>query len=180
MYKKTTGKPKEKDGFDSKLLELKRVSHTRAGGKKMRFRACVIVGNKNGKVGLGVASGLDVQIAVEKATRLAKRHIIDVIIKNGTIPCDTEAKFGSASILFRPQAKGRGLVVGGPARVVCTLAGIKDVSSKVIGRNRNKLNNATAALNALRAIGTFSKITQGKKMKKEVEEVGEKKEEIKL
>jgi len=172
------GNRDKKDEFDSKLLELKRVSHTRAGGKKMRFRASVVVGDKKGKVGLGVASGLDVQIAVEKATRLAKRHLLNVIIKDGTIPCETEAKFGSAKVLFRPQSKGRGLVVGGPARVVCSLAGIKDISSKIVGRDRNKLNNATAALKALEALSFYSNIKK-ETAKKEAVKKEVVKEEVK-
>lgn len=138
--------------FDSKLLDLSRISHTRAGGKKLRFRAIIITGNKQGKVGVGAAKGKDVALAIEKATRLSKKHLIDVPIVKDTIPHEVYAKYGSAEVLLRPQRKGRGLVAGGVVRVVCTLAGIKNISSKLLGRTGNKLNNAQATILALKKL----------------------------
>ncbi len=135
--------------FESKLLDLARVSRSTTGGKRLRFRAVVVVGNKAGKIGLGVAKAADVAQAVEKATRLAKKHLIEIPIIQDTIPHQVEAKFGAAKVLLKPQKKGRGLVAGGTIRVVCSLAGIKNISSKVLGRTRNKLNNAQATINAL-------------------------------
>ena len=140
---------KPKDEFDSKLLDLARVTRVTAGGKKLRFRAVVAVGNGAGKVGVGVAKGLDVSQAVEKATRLAKKNVITVPIVNETIPHEVKQKFGAAEILLRPQTRGRGLIAGGTVRVICTLAGIKNISAKVLGRTGNKLNNATATIVAL-------------------------------
>ncbi len=140
---------KIKQEFDSKLLDLSRVSHTRAGGRKIRFRVVMVVGNKKGKVGVASASGLDVAAAIEKATRLAKKRIIQIPIVNETIPHEVFAKFSSAKVLLRPQKKGRGLVAGGTVRAICSLAGIKNISSKVLGSTRNKLNNATAIIKAL-------------------------------
>ena len=139
----------KKDEFESKLLDLARVTRVSAGGRRFRFRAVVVVGNKNGKVGTGVAKGIDVAQAIEKATRVAKKNLIDVPIYEETIPHDVSAKFGPAEILLRPQRKGRGLVAGGVVRVICTSAGIKNISSKVIGRTGNKLNNAKAMIKAL-------------------------------
>jgi len=141
-------KPKEE--FESKLLDLARVAHTRAGGKKLRFRAVIVIGNKLGRVGVGVATGSDVAKAVEKATRLSKKNLIDVFIIEDTIPHEVEAKFGPARVLLRPQRKGRGLVAGGTVRVICQLAGIKNVSSKILGKTGNKLNNAKATILALK------------------------------
>lgn len=143
---------KPKDEFESKLLDLARVSHTRAGGKKLRFRAVIIAGNKMGKVGVGVASGTDVAQAVEKATRLAKKNLIEVPIVEETIPHEVISKFGPAEVLIRPQRKGRGVVAGGTVRTICTLAGIKNISSKILGRTGNKLNNALATINALKKL----------------------------
>ena len=152
-YEKTKNenfrREREKDEFESKLLDLARVSHTRAGGKKMSFRAVIVSGDKNGKVGVGVATGLDVAQAVEKATRLSKKNLIEVPIKEDTIPHQVEAKFGPAKVLLKPQRKGRGLVAGGTIRIICNLVGIKNVSSKMIGRTGNKLNNARATIKAL-------------------------------
>ena len=149
----TIEKPKEE--FESKLLDLARVSHTRAGGKKMRFRAVMVMGNRQGLIGLGVASGADVQMAIEKATRLAKKNLITVLIKEGTIPHEVYAKYGAAEVLLKPQRKGRGLVAGGTVRVICNLSGIKNISSKVLGRTGNKLNNARAVLKALQKLKVF-------------------------
>ena len=141
-----------KEEFESKLLDLARISHTRAGGKKRRFRATIVTGNKQGKVGLGVAKGADVASAVEKATRLSKKYLIDVPVANETIPHEASAKFGAAEVLLRPQRKGRGLVAGGTVRVICTLAGIKNISSKILGRTGNKINNAKATIAALQKL----------------------------
>lgn len=149
-------KPKEE--FESKLLDLARVTHVRAGGKRLRFRATVVVGNGLGKVGLGIGKGRDVQQAVEKATRLAKKNLVEVPLVNDTIPHETYAKFGAAEVLLRPQKRGRGLVAGGTVRIVCSLAGIKNISSKLLGRTGNKINNARATMEALKKLK--SKIKQ--------------------
>lgn len=140
---------KPKDEFDSVVLDLARVTRVTKGGKQMRFRAVVVVGNKKGKIGLGVAKGPDVAIAVEKSTRLAKKNIISVPMFEETIPHEVLAKYGPARVLLRPQAKGRGLVAGGQVRVICSLAGIKNISSKLLSRSRNKLNIARATIAAL-------------------------------
>lgn len=142
-------KPK-KEEFESKLLDLARVTRVTAGGRRFRFRAVIVIGNKEGKVGVGVAKGLDVAQAVEKATRVAKKNLITIPIINETIPHETEAKFGPAKVLLRPQKRGRGLVAGGTVRVICNLGGIKNISSKILGRTGNKLNNARATIRALK------------------------------
>jgi len=143
---------KKEEKIEAKLLDLKRVSHTRAGGKKLRFRAVMVVGNKAGKVGVGVASGLDVAQAIEKATFQAKKNMIEVPIVNDTIPHEVYAKFGAAKVLLKPQRKGRGLVAGGTVRIVCLLAGIKNISSKNLGRTSNKMNVARATIEALKKL----------------------------
>jgi len=143
---------KIKDEFESKLLDLARVTRVTAGGKQLRFRAVVVVGNRAGKVGVGVAKGRDVAQAVEKATRLAKKEIIEVPIFEDTIPHEVEAKYGPARVLLRPQRKGRGLVAGGTVRVICHLAGIKNISSKLLSRSRNKINIARSTILALRKL----------------------------
>lgn len=157
MYNRSRKFETKKDEFDSKLLDLARVTRVSAGGKALRFRAVVVIGNKAGSVGLGVAKGLDVAQAVEKATRQARKNILVVPIVNDTIPHQVWAKYGPAEVLLRPQKKGRGLVAGGTVRVISSLAGIKNISSKVLGRTGNKLNNAKATLDALRKLKTRKK-----------------------
>jgi small subunit ribosomal protein S5 len=143
---------KAKDEFDSKLLDLARVTRVTGGGKRMRFRAVVAVGDRKGKIGLGVDKGKDVSQSVEKATKRAKKNLIIVAIKGNTIPHEVEAKFGPSIILIKPQTKGRGLVAGGVVRTICDLAGIKDISSKILSRSKNKLNNAKATIEALKKL----------------------------
>jgi len=152
---KPTEKLKKEEGFDSKVLDLARVTKVTAGGKQLKFRAVVVVGNRNGKVGIGVAKGKDVAQGIEKATRLAKRDMIEIPISGKTIPHETEAKFGPARVLLRRQRKGRGLVAGGVVRIICELAGIKDISSKLLSRSRNKINIARATMKALKKLKTL-------------------------
>ena len=101
---------------------------------------------------MGVAKGKDVAQAVEKATLKAKKNIIEVPIINDTIPHEVFAKAGAAKVLLRPQKQGRGLVAGGTVRVICQLAGIKNISSKILGATRNKLNNAQAVIKAFQQL----------------------------
>lgn len=138
-----------KEEFETKLLDLARVTRVTGGGKRLRFRALMVTGNRNGKVGIGVAKGSDVSQAIEKATRSAKKNLIDVLTVRDTIPHEVTSKFGAAKVLLKPQRKGRGLVAGGTVRVICTLAGIKNISSKVLGKTKNKINNAKATILAL-------------------------------
>lgn len=152
MNKEKIEKIEKKEEFESKLLDLARVVRVAAGGRRFRFRAVMVVGNKEGKVGVGVAKGLDVAQAVEKATRSAKKNLIQVSIIKDSIPHQVEAKFGASKVLLKPQRKGRGLVAGGTVRVICNLAGIKNISSKILGRTRNKLNNAKATIKALQKL----------------------------
>lgn len=151
------------DEFESMVLELTRVSRMTAGGRRMRFRAVVVTGNKKGKVGIGLAKGADVAQAVEKATKMAKRDLIEVPIYKETIPHQAEAKFGAAEILLKPQAKGRGLVAGGTVRIICNLAGIQNISSKIVGRTTNKLTNAMATIEALKKLKAPSEVVAEKK-----------------
>lgn len=144
----------KKERFESKLLDLTRVERMTTGGRRLNFRAVVVVGNKERKVGVGVAKGRDVAKAIEKATRLAKKNLITVPIVSDTIPHEVSAKFGAAKVLLKPQRKGRGLVAGGTVRVICRLAGIKNISSKILGRTKNKLNNARATIKALKELKT--------------------------
>ncbi len=148
-----------KQETDAKLLDLARVTRVAAGGRRFRFRAVVIWGDKKGKVGVGVAKGSDVAQAIEKGTRQAKKYSILVPIVDGTIPHAVEAKFGASRILLRPQTGGRGLVAGGPVRIICEFAGIKNISGKFISKTHNKLNNAKVTIEALKKLKIQNAIT---------------------
>lgn len=146
------GKDRPKDEFTTKMLDLARVTRVTGGGKRMSFRAVVIAGDKKGKVGIGVDKGKDVSQAIDKATRRAKKNLISVVIVDGTIPHEATAKAGPARIMLKPQKKGRGLVAGGAVRMICELAGIKNISSKILSGSKNKLNNARATIEALKKL----------------------------
>lgn len=148
---------RERQESDAKLLDLARVTRVAAGGRRFRFRAVVVSGDKQGRVGVGVAKGSDVAQAVEKATRQAKKNAITVPMVEGTIPHEVKAKFGGSRVLLKPQRGGRGLVAGGPVRTVCEFAGIQNISGKFLSKTHNKLNNALVTIEALKKLQVAKK-----------------------
>lgn len=121
-----------------------------AGGKRFSFRASVVVGDLRGRVGFGVAKGLDFVSSVNKAKRQAEKNLLTVVLyENRTIPYDVEAKYGAARVRVKPARKGHGLIAGGSARAVLELVGIRDISAKILGRTKNKIANARATIKAL-------------------------------
>lgn len=141
-----------KEEFEEQVIDLRRVTRVTAGGKRFRFRATLIIGDKKGRVGVGVAKGADVQQAVEKAKAQAKKNLISLKMKDNTIPHQVEAKFSAARVLIKPAKPGHGLMAGGAARVVLKLAGVQDVTAKIMGRTKNKLTNALATIEALKKL----------------------------
>jgi len=147
------GRKEEKPEFEQKLLDIRRTARMVSGGRRFSFRALVVIGNKKGKVGVGLAKGADVTIAVEKAVNQAKKVLIEVPInENKSISQMIEAKFGAAKVMLKPAQKGKGIIAGGAVRVICSLVGIENVVSKIIGRTTNKLNNAQATIEALKKL----------------------------
>lgn len=141
-----------KSEIESKLLDLNRVERMTGGGRRLRFQAVVAVGDKKGKVGVATAKAGDVSQAIDKATKLGKKNMIEVAMSEDTIPHQVEAGFGAAKVLLRPQEKGRGLIAGGTTKIICELAGIKNISAKSVARSGNKLNNAKATILALKKL----------------------------
>ena len=147
-----TGLREAEKEYDQKVLDIARVTRVTKGGKRFTFRAAIVIGNKAGKVGFGIGKGRDVAQSVEKAFKQAKKALIEVKLKETTIPHEVEAKFSSAFVILKPSAKGSGVRAGGPMRVVAKLAGIEDVSGKIISRTNNKLNIAKATIEALKKL----------------------------
>lgn len=141
-----------KSEFKEKTLDLRRVTRVVAGGKRFRFRATVIVGDEKGRVGVGIAKGLDAAQAVQKAQTDAKKRMMSVVLRERTIPHEVKAKFSAAEVLIRPAKKGHGLKAGGAARAVLLLAGVRDASAKCLGGTKNKLTNAMATIEALKKL----------------------------
>jgi len=164
------GKKREKPEFDQKVIDIARVTRVVKGGKRFSFRTTVVIGDKKGRVGVGVAKGPDMKISTEKAVAQAKKGLVKVNFRGNTIPYPVETKVGSARVLIKPAVKGRGIVAGGAVRAVMSLAGISDISAKMLG-SKNKLSNARATIKALE---TFSVKTVGEMKKEKIE--AEKKE----
>jgi len=143
--------PQEEKQFDERVVHIDRVARVVKGGRRFRFRALVVVGDRKNRVGVGTAKGADVTAAVTKATEVAKKHFVTVPVYKGTIPHEAEAKVSGARILIKPAAPGTGLIAGGTVRVVLEVAGISNVLSKSLG-STNKTNAAYATIAALQSI----------------------------
>ena len=170
-------KTETKKEIDNEVLDINRVERMTAGGRRLRFRTLVVVGDKKGKVGIGLAKGADVQQAIEKGVKKAQRNMVTVPInEEGTILHEIKAKYGAATVLLKPQTKGRGLVAGGTVRTICSLAGIENISGKIVGNTRSKLNNAKATMIALQSIKEEEE--EEKDKKKEEKKEGEEKDKV--
>lgn len=154
--------PKE---FEEVVINIDRVSRVVKGGRRFRFKALVVVGNKKGKVGVGVSKGADVQTAISKATDVAKKNLITIPVENGTIPHENEKKVCGAHILIKPAAPGTGIIAGGVVRSVINVTGITNMLSKSLG-STNKVNIAYATIDALRDLVPRSQWKNAKPAKK--------------
>lgn len=153
-----------KDDFEQKIVDLARVTRVMAGGKRMRFRAGVVVGNQKGQVGFGVGKGKDVAMAVDKAVKRAKKNLITVPFVNDTIPHEVNIKFNSAQVLLKPARVGRGIIAGGPVRMVLQLVGVKNIVAKMQG-SKNKINNSKAVIKALSSLRTKETVEKQREIK---------------
>lgn len=158
----------EEKQFEERTLHIDRVARVVKGGRRFRFRALVVVGDKKGKVGVGSAKGADVTSAVTKATEVAKKNLVTVSIYKDTLPHEAEAKVSGAHILIKPASAGTGLIAGGVVRSVLELAGVKNALSKSLGSS-NKTNIAYATTDALQSLVpaknwvTYKKLATGPK-----------------
>lgn len=139
---------REHSEFEERVVEVSRVSRVVKGGRRIRFRILIIIGDRKGRVGYGVAKANEIAVGVKKAVAQAKKHLITVPIINDTIPYQIRKDYGSAKIFIKPASVGTSIVAGGVIRVVAELAGIKNMLSKVIGTS-NKINNVKAFFAAL-------------------------------
>lgn len=137
--------------FKEELLEVARVTRVTAGGRQLRFRAAVVVGNGKGTVGLGTGKAAEVVVAIEKAVRDAKKNLITFPIVAGSVPHDVKANFKATSVLLHPASEGTGVIAGGAIRKLLFVSGLKDVLAKRFG-GRNQMTNVRAAIKALAAL----------------------------
>ncbi len=142
---------REPSEFAEQIVQINRTSKKTKGGNKIGFSALAVVGDKKGKVGVGLGKAPDVSNAIRKGISLAKKHMIEVPLINGTIPFRVDIKLGAARVMLKPAPVGSGVIAGGAVRSVVSAAGIENISSKVLGTN-NKANNVQATLEALRRL----------------------------
>lgn len=139
------------DGFEEKIVQVNRVSKKTQGGNTIGFSVLTVVGDKKGKVGVGLGKAPDVSAAIKKGVAIAKKHAISVPIVNGTIPFEYRIKLGAAEVYLKPAPTGSGVIAGGAVRSVVTLAGIENISSKVLG-TKNQASNVYATIEALKKL----------------------------
>lgn len=148
----TRREERQRPEYEQKIISIRRVTRVMAGGRRFSFSVAMVIGDKRGKVGVGIGKAGDTQLAIEKAYRNAKKNIMTVPMnKDSHLPHDVQVKYASSEVMIKP-APGRGLVAGSSVRTVLELAGVKDVTAKVFSRSKNKLNNARAAIEALKSL----------------------------
>jgi small subunit ribosomal protein S5 len=141
--------PREKPEFDSKTIDIRRVTRVVSGGRRFSLAVAIAAGDRNGRVGFGTGKALDTQAALEKAMKSAKKNMVTLKLSKGnTIPFDVKAKYKSASIWLSPN-KGKGIIAGSSARTILALAGVNNVTAKFHSGTKNKMNNAKATMKAL-------------------------------
>jgi small subunit ribosomal protein S5 len=168
---------REKPEFDQQIVDLARVTRVTKGGKQLSFRVCIVIGDRKGRVGYGIDKGKDVQIAVEKAVRKAKKNLFTIPILKGTIPHRIEAKFKAAQIMMKPAPQGSGIIAGSVVRVALELAGVPNISAKMIGRTTNKLTNIQAVFAAFGKLKVKAAPLKKRILPKKEEKVAPKKEQ---
>ena len=141
-------KPKE---FQESVIQIDRVTRVVKGGRRLRFRATVCIGNRKGKVGIGMGKSKEVQGAIQKAVAQAKKNMITIKLDENTVAHDVQSKFKSAKVLIKPASEGTGLIAGGAVRTVLELVGVKNVLTKSLGSN-NKINTTKATIEALKML----------------------------
>lgn len=150
----------KKTDWQERVVQIRRVTKVVKGGKKLSFRAIVVVGNEKGQVGVGVGKAGDVIGAVKKGVADGKKHLVDVpLTKSYSLPHPSVGEGGGARVFMRPAAPGTGVIAGGAVRTVLELAGVRNVLAKQLGSN-NPLNNARATANALAALRTFAEVAE--------------------
>lgn len=166
----------EKKEFEEEVIQIDRIARTVAGGRRIRFRAAVVIGNKKGRVGIGVAKASEVILAVQKAISYAKKHLITVPIVNDTIPHEVDVKIKAAHVILKPASPGTGIIAGGAVRAIANLSGIKNILSKMLG-SQNKINNLKATMHALESLKIPARI-HTKKIIKDKKTIKKKKEKV--
>jgi len=162
---KKSNRSKEKESeWQERVVQIRRVTKVVKGGKKLSFRAILVIGNEQGQVGVGVGKASDVIGAVKKAASDGKRNLVSVqLTRNDSIPHIIQGRAGAARVIMRPSAPGSGVIAGGSVRTILELAGVKNILAKQLGSS-NPLNNARAATDALARLQTFNEVSSNRNL----------------
>lgn len=147
--------PKTEQEFQETVIQVNRVSKKTKGGNQIRFSVLVVVGDRKGRVGVGLGKAPDVVSGIRKAIAYAKKHMLKVPFKGTTLPYEIRAKHGAAEIIVKPAPPGSGIIAGGPLRAVFEAAGVRNVVAKMLGSN-NKVTNVYAAMEAFRQLSEIA------------------------
>ena len=145
--------------FEEKLVAVNRVTKTVKGGRNMRFSALIVIGDKKGRVGIGMGKAVEIPEAIRKASEAAKKNLVTISTKDTSIPHETVGRFGTAKVVLLPAPEGTGVIAGGPARAVLELCGVKDIRTKSYGTN-NPINTVKATLEGLKALRTAEQVAK--------------------
>ena len=145
--------------FEEKLVAVNRVTKTVKGGRNMRFSALIVIGDKKGRVGIGMGKAVEIPEAIRKASEAAKKNLVTISTKGTSIPHETVGHFGTAKVVLLPAPEGTGVIAGGPARAVLELCGVKDIRTKSYGTN-NPINTVKATLEGLKALRTAEQVAK--------------------
>ena len=145
--------------FEEKLVAVNRVTKTVKGGRNMRFSALIVIGDKKGRVGIGMGKAVEIPEAIRKASEAAKKNLVTISTKGTSIPHETVGRFGTAKVVLLPAPEGTGVIAGGPARAVLELCGVKDIRTKSYGTN-NPINTVKATLEGLKALRTAEQVAK--------------------
>lgn len=143
----------QNDGFEDRIVSINRISKVVKGGRRIRFSALAIVGNKNGTIGFGLGKAQEIPDAINKARDMAKKNLVKISLVDGTIPHEVTGRFGAGKVFLKPAPEGTGVIAGGPVRTICELAGIQDIVSKSLG-SKTPVNTVRATFQGLESLRT--------------------------
>jgi len=155
----------KKREYDENVLEINRISRTVSGGRRIRFRVLIVIGDRKGKVGIGVGKAPDIAEAVKKARLIAEKHLMEIPLKNGTIPSEIRVNYGASKIVLKPARPGTSIIAGSAVRSIVNLSGIENISTKILGSD-SKINNAKAMMVALKKLKDVNERMQNRRFNK--------------
>ncbi len=159
MNRRRQDRTKKEDKFTDQVVSINRISKVVKGGRRIRFSALVVVGDKNGTVGFGLGKAQEIPDAINKANQIARKNLVKIALVEGSIPHEVTGRFGAGKVFLRPAPEGTGVIAGGPVRTICELAGIQDILSKSLG-SKTPINVVRATFEGLKSLRTKEQVAK--------------------